>query len=132
MGFPDGSDSKESACNEGDLVLIPGLRRSPEGGHDNPLQYSCPNPYGQRSLVGYTPWGRKESDTTERLSLTLSEIVKQGTNSAGKEPACNAGDPGLIPELERYPGEGKGYLLQYSGLEYSMDYIVHGVAKGWT
>ena len=65
--------------------MICGLGRSPEGGHDNPLQYSCLNPYGQRSLVGYTPWGRKESDTTERLSLTLSEIVKQGTNSAGKK-----------------------------------------------
>ena len=40
MGFPDGSDSKESACNVGDLGSIPGLRRSPGGGHGNPLQYS--------------------------------------------------------------------------------------------
>ena len=43
-------------------------------------------------------------------------------SSAGKESACNAGDPGLIPGLGRSPGEGKGYLLQYSGLENSMDY----------
>ena len=42
--------------------------------------------------------------------------------SAGKESACNAGDLGLIPGLERSPGEGKGYSLQYSGLENSMDY----------
>ena len=49
--------------------------------------------------------------------------------SAGKESACNAGDLGSIPGLGRSPGEGKGYLLQYSGLENSMDYTVHGVAK---
>ena len=40
-GFPGGSDSKESSCNEGDLVSIPGLGRSPGGGHGNPLQCSC-------------------------------------------------------------------------------------------
>ena len=47
--------------------------------------------------------------------------------SAGKESACNAGDLGSIPRLGRFPGEGKGYPLQYSGLENSMDYIDHGV-----
>ena len=48
---------------------IPGSGRSPGGGHGNPLQYSClENPHGQRSLVGYSPWGLKETDTTERLS----------------------------------------------------------------
>ena len=41
MGFPSGSDNKESACNVGDLSLIPGLGRSPGEGHDNPVQYSC-------------------------------------------------------------------------------------------
>ena len=65
-GFPGGSDGKESACNEGDLGSIPGSGRSPGGGHGNPLQSSClENPHGQRSLVGYSPWGRKESDMTE-------------------------------------------------------------------
>ena len=49
--------------------------------------------------------------------------------SAGKESACIAGDLGYIPGLGRSPGEGKGYPLQYSGLENSMDCIVHGVAK---
>ena len=52
--------------------------------------------------------------------------------SAGKEYACNAGDLGLVPGLGRSPGEGKGYPLQYSGLENSMDSIVHGVAKSRT
>ena len=69
MGFPGVSDSKDSACNVGDLGSIPGLGRSPGGGHDNPLQDSfLENPHGQRSLVGYSPWAHKESDTTERLT----------------------------------------------------------------
>ena len=53
-------------------------------------------------------------------------------SSVGKEPACNAGNPGLIPGLERSPGEGNGFPLQYSGLENSMDCIAHGVAKSQT
>ena len=52
--------------------------------------------------------------------------------SAGKESGCNAGDLSLIPGLGRSPGEGKGYPLQYSGLENSMDCIVHGVSKSRT
>ena len=65
--FPGGSDGKESACNAGDLGSIPGLGRFPGGGHGNLLQYSClenPLENGQRSLVGYSPWGCKELDTT--------------------------------------------------------------------
>jgi len=53
-------------------------------------------------------------------------------NSANKESACVAGDLGSIPGLGRSPGEGNGYPLQYSGLENSMDCIVHGVAKSRT
>ena len=52
--------------------------------------------------------------------------------SAGKESTCNAGDLGSISGLGRSPGEGKGYPLQYSGLESSMDCTVHGVAKSRT
>ena len=52
--------------------------------------------------------------------------------SAGKESSCNAGDLGLMPGLGRSSGEGKGYPLQYSGLENSMDWIVHGVPKSRT
>ena len=51
--------------------------------------------------------------------------------STGKESACNVGDLGLIPRLGRSPGEGKGYPLQYSGLENSMDSIVHGAMIIW-
>ena len=66
LGFPDGSDDKESACNVGDLDSILSWEDSPGGGHGNPLQYSClENPHGQRNLEGYSPWGCKESDTTE-------------------------------------------------------------------
>ena len=50
-------------------------------------------------------------------------------DSAGKESTCNVGDLGSIPGLGQSPGEGKGYPLQYSGLENSMDYVVRGVAK---
>ena len=53
-------------------------------------------------------------------------------SSAGKESPANAGDLRLIPGLGRSPGEGKGYPLQYSGLENFMDCIVHGVAKSQT
>ena len=53
-------------------------------------------------------------------------------SSVGKESACNAGDPSLIPELGRSSGEGKGYPLQDSGLENSVDCIVHGVTNSWT
>ena len=53
-------------------------------------------------------------------------------SSAGKESACNAGDLGSIPGLGRSSGEGKGYPLQYSGLENSMDCIVHGVTESQT
>ena len=57
--------------------------------------------------------------------------------SDSKEPACNAGDPVLIPELGRSPTEGNGYPRQYSCLESSMDRgtwwaTVHGVTKSWT
>ena len=52
--------------------------------------------------------------------------------SAGKESTCNAGDLGSIPGLGRSLGKGKGYPLQYSGLEKSMDCIVHGVTKSRT
>ena len=56
LGFPCGLAGKESACNVGDLDLIPGLRRSPGGGHGNPHQYSCLEiPHRQRTLAGYSP-----------------------------------------------------------------------------
>ena len=68
LGFPGGSDGKESTCSVGDLGSSPGLASSLEGGHGNPLLYSClENPHGQRNLQRYSPTRQKESDTTERL-----------------------------------------------------------------
>ena len=64
MGFPAGSDSKESACNAGDLSSVPGLRRSPGEGNGNPLHGILAWKFhGQRSLEVYSPWGLKESDS---------------------------------------------------------------------
>ena len=63
LSFPGGSDGKESACNAGDLGSIPGLGRSPGGGHGNLLQYSCPD--------GESPWteepGRLQSMGSQRV-----------------------------------------------------------------
>ena len=70
--------------------------------------------------------------TDHRTFNSKSLLVGFPGSSAGKESACNAGDLGLIPGLRRFPGEGKGYPLQYSGLENSMDCIVHGIAKSQT
>ena len=69
-GFPDDSDSKESACNVGGLGSIPGLGRSPGEGNGYPLQYSClgnPMDRGTWQATG----GCKESETTDRLTLSL-------------------------------------------------------------
>ena len=64
--------------------------------------------------------------------VPLSMEISFTCGSAGKESACSAGDLGLITGLGRSPGEGKGYSLQYSGLENSRDCTVYGVAKSWT
>ena len=70
-------------------------------------------------------------DRKGQINLSLS-VQGFPDSSAGKESTCNAGDLGLIPGLERSPGEGNGYPHQYSGLENSMDCIVCGVAKSRT
>ena len=69
-------DDKESTCIMGKLDSIPGLGRPPGGGHGKWFQYSClENPHGQRSLVGYSPWGRTDSDTSEWLSIATHPTV---------------------------------------------------------
>ena len=70
MHLFSGSDDKESPCNAGDLGSIPGLRRSPGEGNGYPVFWPG-GFHGQRSLAGYSPWGCKESDTTEQISLNL-------------------------------------------------------------
>ena len=74
MGFPGGSDGKESSCNAEDLSSIPGLGWFPGRGRSNPLQCSClENSHGQRSLAGYSPWDHKvRQDWAAKHSTTQS------------------------------------------------------------
>ena len=69
LGFPGGSAGKESTCNAGDLGSIPGLGRYPGEGNGYPLQFS-----DLENSMDY-PWGRKELDTTEKLSLSLDSFL---------------------------------------------------------
>ena len=72
LGFPVGSDGKESACNAGDPGSIPGSGRSPGRSKWQPTTVFLPGEsHGWRSLVGYSPWGRKESDMTELLHFHM-------------------------------------------------------------
>ena len=88
----------------------------------------------------YSSWGRKELDTTERFSLSLSYLFSFPDGSVGKESACNAGATGDVSSISgvgRSPGEGNGNPFQYSCLENPMDRgarraTVLGVAQSWT
>ena len=72
LGFPGGSVSKESVCDAEDPGSILGSGRSPGEGNGYLLQHSClENPIDRETWVGYSPWGRKGSGTTEQLTLTL-------------------------------------------------------------
>ena len=73
--------------------------------------------------------GEDGGPRNEKVILTPQDFPD---NSAGKESSCHAGDLGLIPGLGRSPGEGKGYPLQYSDMENSMDCVVHGVTTSRT
>ena len=157
---PCGSAGKESACNARDLGSIAGIRRSPGEENGYPLQYS-----GLENSMDHIVHGVAKSQTRlcnfrgfphssdgkesacnagdpglipdsgrstgEGIGYPL-QFLGFPCGSAGKESACNSGDLGSIPGLEGSPGEGKGYPLPYSGLENSMDCIVHGSAKSWT
>ena len=118
--------------------MIPGLGRSVGKGIDYPLQYSWASllaqlvknlPAMQETWVQLLSW-ETPSCPWRRAWQSFQYTIPVGSD--GKESACNAGDLGLIPGLVRSPGEGKGYPLQYSGLENSLDCIVHGVTKSWT
>ena len=75
MGFAGGSDSKESACNAGDLGSIPALGRSPGGGHGNPLQSSCLENPMDRGAWWAMVHRVAESDTTEWLSIAQDRKI---------------------------------------------------------
>ena len=80
LGFPGSSDSKEFSCNVGDLFSIPGLGRSPGEGNGRLPGNSClENPMDRRAW--WTPWGHKELDSTEWLTLSLSEFKWIGKKS---------------------------------------------------
>ena len=83
LGFPHGSDGKESACNAGNLGSIPGLGRSPGERQGYPVQSSClENPMDRGAWWGYNPQGRKELDTTEQLSFPISPSGERGPVAA--------------------------------------------------
>ena len=87
-----GSEVKASASNAGDLGSIPGLGRSPGEGNGNPLQYSCHGEsHGQRSLVGYSPWGCKES-TSLYYSKAAVPKSRCALDSLGSLKKVNAQD----------------------------------------
>ena len=98
--------------------------------HKQLIQLSCKsnNPLKNRRKTWVYSFPKKTytSRNLKRCSLHFP------CGSAGKESVCNAGDLGSIPGLGRSPGEGKGYPLQYSGLENFMNCIVHGVVKSQT
>ena len=87
LGFPGASVGKKICLQCGRPGSIPGLGKSPGGGHGNPIQYSCLEiPHGEISLVCYSPWGLKESDITERPRTT-----EQGVSTLcdmGKQVKC--------------------------------------------
>ena len=113
LGFPGGLDGKESACNAGNLRLVPRLGRSSGERNGYPLQYSClGNLMDKGNWQAYSPWGREELDTDLR-------------------------DKGSILRSERSPGGGHGNPPQYSCLENPMDRgvwqaMVCRVSQSWT
>ena len=112
-------DSREPGCRAGG----PHMAEPPQWGDSR----SCSRGWDHADL--------HEEITCQGAGLqpeTHDRQLGRWQNLIGKESACSAGDPSLIPGSGRTPGEGKGYPLQYSGLEDSMDCIEHGVAKSQT
>ena len=103
---------------------------------------SLENPHRQRSPAGYSPWGLKELDIVEQLSIAQHKLLLQAFQVVlvVKNPPANAGDirdTDLIPGWGRSPGEGNGTPLQYTRLENPMDggawqAAVHGVTESRT
>ena len=115
----------------------PWVGKIPGEGHHNPLQYSClENPINRGAWQATVHRVTKNWAGLKRLTMHAKNIFTQ--SYFYRLPlwlswsACNAGDLSSIPGLGRSPGEGKGYPLQYFGLENSMDFLVHDVTKSWT
>ena len=125
----------------GDLGSIPELGRSPGGGYGYPLQYSCPeDPHGQRNLEGYSPWGRKELDMTQWLSMAQHStvILKIRFASVPTSVPTRLSDFTFTFHFSlSCIGEGNGNPLQCSCLENPRDNgawwaAVYGVAQSQT
>ena len=156
LGCPCGSAGKESACNVGDLGSIPGLGRSPGEGKCYPLQYfGLQNSIicGWRTgLLVFSLAAQPLEAIVVPYQVTLSCLISLKParerlptpvflgfpgGSDGKESACNVGNPGSVPGLGRFPGEGNGYPLRYSCLENpkvreAWRATVHGAANSLT
>ena len=95
MGFPGGSDGKESACNARDFGLICGLGRSSGGRHGNLLQYSClESLQGQRSLAGYSPQGHSQTDRATKH--TIREVRESRKKVKRQQDSHGAGSRFLL------------------------------------
>ena len=135
MGFPSGSNCKESACFARDLGLIPGLARSPGEGNGYPLQYSCLKSMDIGAWWATVHGVSKESGTNEQLKLSLWDsqvaLVVKNLPASVRDIRANVGS---ISGWGRPPGGGYSNPLQYSCLENPKDRgawpaTVHRVAK---
>ena len=130
-GFPDSSVGKESACHAGDPGLIPGSGRSAGEGKGYPFQYSFFfffNFIFKLYIIVLVLPNIKMNPPQVYMCSSWASLVAQLIKNL---PTIRE-TWGSIPGLARSPGEGKGYPLQYSGVENSMDCIVHGVTKSQT
>ena len=114
---------KNLPVNAGDIRdagFIPGLGRTPGGGHSTPLRYSClKNPHGQRSLAGCGPWTCKESDMTERLSRAqvLGSGHTEGPVGRGSETSRGFRRGSIEEELKLVPVVMCGLLLNNAAVD---------------
>ena len=118
MAFPGGSAGKESAYNEGDLGSFPALGGSPGEGKGYPLQVFWPGEF--RGLYIYSPWGCKESDTTEQLSLHCVVFSQQGFCSV------------FLDDTEHFYCLGKIVGKSISFLFYGVLYVHHNFRDALT
>ena len=115
--LPGGSDGKESACNAGDLGSIPESGRSPGEGNSNPIPVFLPGEFhGQMSPVGYNPWGRKESDTSEQLtSLKHHHMLPATRHPPPSGPHKPSGKLRSDPDAPVYMNSDNSILLRGPG-----------------
>ena len=135
VGLIPGQSTDSRATWHGQKINKKFLKNPPIA-YSQPSGFKIPPPYMQIQLDSTISYMEICIYTIHISTYTdcavLCCLLGFPDSSVGKESACNAGDPSLIPGSGRSPGEGKRYPLQYSGLENSMDCIVHGVAKSQT